>query len=304
MEQNFEAMLPRRRFFVGGHSLCLALVVAIGCGGSTRESVGTGSGGTSGQDGGAGVSGAAGDGAGGAGAGGAGGTGAVGAGGSAGMPALCKLPADSGNCLAYNPSFFHNPATGVCEPFVYGNCGGNENRFGTREECQAACRGGAPDMDACSRTSECMALEIGCCGSCEQGDDHAFVAINRRYHEAFSQTRACTGITCGPCPEPDELTTTSQYFGSICLEGACTIVDIRKTAATECVTGSDCELRDGAACCNGCDGRGLVSVRPQAFFELVCADFDQGCPPCVPNIPPEFVQQCIGGRCTVQRLTR
>jgi hypothetical protein len=220
------------------------------------------------------------------------------------MPGRCALPAESGNCNAYFPSFFHNPATGVCEPFVYGGCGGNDNRFESREACQAACRGGANDMDACASTGDCMALEVGCCGSCEQGNNHSFVAINRRHNAAFLQTRSCPGIACGACPVVDEVETTSQYFGAICREGACTVVDIRETAATQCMRDEDCELRDGVACCNGCDGRGLVSVRPQAFLELLCADApEQGCPPCAPVIPPEFTSLCSAGRCVVSRRT-
>ena len=65
-----------------------------------------------------------------------------------GLPARCTLPSETGTCDAYFPMYFHNPLTGVCEPFVYGGCGGNDNRFETREACQAACRGGTPDMDA------------------------------------------------------------------------------------------------------------------------------------------------------------
>jgi hypothetical protein len=37
------------------------------------------------------------------------------------------------------PRFYFNAATGACEQFVYGGCGGNDNRFETMEACQAAC---------------------------------------------------------------------------------------------------------------------------------------------------------------------
>ena len=119
-------MLALRRLISIGIGLTFALVAAVSCGGSTKD--GKGGGGSSGQDGGAGAS---------------------GSGGAAGMPARCSLPSETGNCDAYFPAYFHNPVTGVCEPFVYGGCGGNDNRFETREACQAACRGGTPDMDAC-----------------------------------------------------------------------------------------------------------------------------------------------------------
>ncbi len=32
--------------------------------------------------------------------------------------------------------FFFNAKTGNCEQFQYGGCGGNDNRFGSIEECQ------------------------------------------------------------------------------------------------------------------------------------------------------------------------
>lgn len=52
----------------------------------------------------------------------------------------CTLPAQSGLCLGYFPSFFFNARTGACEEFIYGGCGGNENRFDTKKECESKCR--------------------------------------------------------------------------------------------------------------------------------------------------------------------
>src|SRR4051812_35523582 len=90
------------------------LVAAVSCGGTTTPSPGLdASGGGPANDGGA----------------GAGGAGGAADAGSTDVDAICKLPRESGNCDAYIPSYWHNPATGVCEPFVYGGCGGNANRF-------------------------------------------------------------------------------------------------------------------------------------------------------------------------------
>lgn len=51
----------------------------------------------------------------------------------------CQLPKEPGLCLAYFPSYYYNSVLGRCEEFVYGGCGGNENRFDTMESCQLAC---------------------------------------------------------------------------------------------------------------------------------------------------------------------
>lgn len=42
-------------------------------------------------------------------------------------------------CMALFYKYFHNPKTGKCEEFTYGGCGGNENRFDTKEECEDYC---------------------------------------------------------------------------------------------------------------------------------------------------------------------
>ena len=51
----------------------------------------------------------------------------------------CKLPIQRGMCLAYIPQWAMNAETGKCVPFIYGGCGGNANRFETREKCEMAC---------------------------------------------------------------------------------------------------------------------------------------------------------------------
>jgi hypothetical protein len=55
-------------------------------------------------------------------------------------PCTCTLPADDGPCDGACPRWFHNFATGECEPFVWGCCGGNANNFATKEDCEADCR--------------------------------------------------------------------------------------------------------------------------------------------------------------------
>ena len=57
-------------------------------------------------------------------------------------PDPCSLPLDEGSCTAYTLRWYHRAAAGGtegCHPFVYGGCGGNANRFGTREACEHRC---------------------------------------------------------------------------------------------------------------------------------------------------------------------
>jgi hypothetical protein len=59
-------------------------------------------------------------------------------------------------------------------------------------------------------------------------------------------------------------------------------------------------LRDGAECCEHCDGHGIVALnRGARLQDLVCASPPPGCPPCVPMFPANVTPMCTGNRCTV-----
>ena len=51
----------------------------------------------------------------------------------------CSQPIDIGPCDNVFPSWFYNSTSGECERFNYGGCGGNDNRFETKLECQGGC---------------------------------------------------------------------------------------------------------------------------------------------------------------------
>ena len=53
----------------------------------------------------------------------------------------CNQEPDPGPCGAFLPSWFFNSTSGQCQDFVYGGCGGNDNRFCTEEECHYICKG-------------------------------------------------------------------------------------------------------------------------------------------------------------------
>ena len=273
--------------------------VMVSCGGESFEGDEDGGSGGSGNSGNAagnpsrgGSTGKGGASSGGTDAGGTAGTG------SGGAPSgICSLPAESGNCNAYIPSFFHNPDTGVCEPFVYGGCGGNDNRFDSVEACQAACSGGTPDLDSCQSPQECVLVSPHCCGACD-GTVQDYVAVSAAGLEAFQAAHLCPDIACEPCPPNDPTIANYPYITATCRNGQCVPIDIREEGVTDCETSEDCFMRAGADCCEACDGTTVASVSDGALLnELVCGDEPAYCPPCAPVYPPELAVVCDDGRC-------
>lgn len=266
----------------------LAITLLVGCGGSAvRDGQGTGATGNLG--------------------------GAASVGGTGGSPNVagtagslsndaCSSPQVSGPCDAYEPSFWHDPKTGLCEPFVYGGCGGNANRFASREACLAACPGGGTNWGACKQDSDCALTTLGCCGPCEPIANNQLLAVNARYVADIAQQSCMAGNTCGACPSSTEYDATAKYFKPVCASGQCTALDIRQTAAlTACESDADCALRDGTSCCSECDGSGFVAVNRQADF---CGGAPTPCGHCI-SLPPEGLNAaCIGGTCALALPTR
>lgn len=257
-------------------SAAVALVVA--CGG-TAQVDGTGGGGA------------------GSGAAGASSAGAAGAAGS-GAGSMCEQVKQPGSCDAFVPSFWHNPKTGLCEPFVYGGCGGNGNRFATRDDCLAACPGGGKAWGACQKDSECTLTTTGCCQGCEPLANQDYLALNAAFLEDEFATRPCTPLpACAPCPPSSELTATGKYYKPVCRSGQCTAVDLRESPVSECQANDDCRLRAGVACCERCQG-GFVAVNSGAEF---CPEGPEPCPKCAAFPPQGIVSQCTAGRCVVAK---
>ncbi|XP_034434681.1 collagen alpha-1(VII) chain [Hippoglossus hippoglossus] len=51
----------------------------------------------------------------------------------------CLEPMSEGTCSEYVLLWYFHRRSGECRPFVHGGCGGNRNRFSTRQECQSWC---------------------------------------------------------------------------------------------------------------------------------------------------------------------
>ena len=217
-------------------------------------------------------------------------TSVAGASASAGAEA-CSAAQASGECEAYFPSFWHNPATGLCEPFVYGGCGGNANRYPSREACQQACANIQDDWDACVDDGDCTFAYQMCCGPCNPTVEEV-IAINTSHQSLWGTCSVPT--SCGPCRPVPETELGRKYFKPKCQNAHCTLIDIRETALTACETTSDCTLRDGAFCCPECDGADWVAVNQTADL---CPDVKPACGFCISPPSQDWAAVCLDGRC-------
>jgi hypothetical protein len=220
----------------------------------------------------------------------------------------------SGQCDAYIPSWYNDPSTGICRPFVYGGCGGNANRYPSLEACQKACPGGSPNYDSCKLPSDCLVTGTGCCGICDSPNisAHDLIAYNKQYAGLLqcglaldvaaggaTSAGAAAPIACAPCPAPQGQGTL-QYFVPDCVAGQCVVTDLRTSAVTACKTSDECKLRHGTACCEGCGTTDLVAVRNDGSFEkLVCSGAPTPCLACLPGATDAVPFCGADGHCAI-----
>lgn len=286
-----------------------AIALASACGGQSFSDGGSGGDAGNGQGGTAshgGTSGTAGKGHAGTGTAGTSVGGTAGAGSEA-----CDAPPEPGSCDAYGPSWYHDAASGICRPFVYGGCGGNKNRYPTLEACNQACPGGAPNYDACNTPSDCMVTGTGCCGICDSGNitAHDLIAYNKQYADVLQcgvalklpppSGSSTAPVACAPCVPPSGQGSL-MYFLPDCVAGQCVVQDIRTSPVTACKSSDECQLRHGTGCCQSCSSADLVAVRNDGSFdELACSGGLPPCPRCVPP-PTDALANCSpSGHCEV-----
>uniref|UniRef100_A0A224Y2M0 Pancreatic trypsin inhibitor n=1 Tax=Rhipicephalus zambeziensis TaxID=60191 RepID=A0A224Y2M0_9ACAR len=54
-------------------------------------------------------------------------------------PVVCSLPPRKGNCKASITKFYYDSKKAECLEFKYGGCGGNQNKFDSKEACERKC---------------------------------------------------------------------------------------------------------------------------------------------------------------------
>ncbi|KPM10538.1 papilin-like protein 2 [Sarcoptes scabiei] len=63
------------------------------------------------------------------------------------LPERCSQSKDAGPCKGYFQNYYYSPNDNQCQLFIYGGCGGNQNRFDRLEECEQTCRQNSTDQD-------------------------------------------------------------------------------------------------------------------------------------------------------------
>jgi len=190
----------------------------------------------------------------------------------------------------------YNTDTGRCERFLWGGCGGNDNRFESLEACLNVCD--PEGRTSCEDTSDCV-IDHGCCGFCGIDSTDALVAVHRKYG-SFTAPE-CALVDCEFCRIPDEL----AHYGARCRQGTCEVYDVRESDLSACESHDDCRLRAGLNCCEACGETSWVAVSTdhELVEKALCGDGLVACPACLPREPEGLEARCgTDGHCFVSAL--
>jgi len=118
----------------------------------------------------------------------------------------CASPADSGDvgrCRGNFKRWAFNEATGDCEPFAYGGCGGNGNRFMCKEMCERHCVEERVEKEAREGLGLGLGLQSGtdignCCRVIKvRSALSGLKGVKSKYRERFQQYRWSAGAVEG-----------------------------------------------------------------------------------------------------------
>ncbi len=224
--------------------------------------------------------------------------------GSAHQESDCYLNKDPGSCEAAITAYAFNSALGLCEPFVYGGCQGNTNRFATAKECYAVCAGhGSHDYASCGSSADCMLLGASyCCPNCASTSASDWVAVNSPSAADWYQS-VCGGTPgCSPC-----LAASADPFWASCEAGHCAVGNPKDSPLYACTQNSDCVLRNDLNCCESCTSSDppIAVNASRAAFPNLCypyAAIPSACDNCG-STHYGYMASCINSRCTLVQLT-
>ncbi|XP_077520938.1 boophilin-H2-like isoform X1 [Amblyomma americanum] len=111
----------------------------------------------------------------------------------------CTQLPDSGPCKAMMPMWWFNARTGKCELFNYGGCGGNENRYESKRQCEMTCSASKPSFWPERHWGVPSGLFASVADVCRRPaySGICMASIPRFYYDA--QTKQCRQFIYGGC---------------------------------------------------------------------------------------------------------
>ncbi|XP_054726012.1 papilin isoform X2 [Anastrepha obliqua] len=137
---------------------------------------------------------------------------------------VCDLPVERGDCENSTAAWFYDVETMACTAFSYSGCGGNGNRFESKEQCDRQC-GEFKGVDVCNEPVET--------GPCRQWQTRFY------YNKA---ARTCDPFTYGGCEG-----TANRFSERAECESVCILGQEPKTRAPKDI----CKLPVQSGSCNG-----------------------------------------------------
>ncbi|XP_023226834.1 uncharacterized protein LOC111627489 [Centruroides sculpturatus] len=137
----------------------------------------------------------------------------------------CIQPIERGTCHKSYKRYFFNPIRNRCEHFTYTGCGGNDNNYKSKEECEKACQNPVPvcdqpkDSGNCKNfvhrwyynkyTHNCESFQYGGCG----GNNNNFET------KELCEARCPDSVLCPWGQVTDHMKVCSRYKS--CVETSC-----------------------------------------------------------------------------------
>eukprot|EP00662_Eupelagonemidae_sp_cell21_P019674 gene19674-47849_t len=197
------------------------------------------------------------------------------------------------------PRWWFNAATGACEPFTYGGCGGNGNNFETPEQCESSCSPppvvGMP-VHPCPSPVACPAVLPACspgCSNCKvttvtERSCTQCAVLKAECHDVFG----LPGSTIAPCPP-------SMMNPAACSCGTETTTDAHGCTLTVCKAPIAC-VASVPACRPGCSDCKVTTVTEGSCSQ--CAVYKAECQDAPVGLPAGLPGPCAVGPCAAGEL--
>ena len=156
---------------------------------------------------------------------------------------------------------------------------------------------------SCQKADDCVLVpERNCCRPCDPLEFSGLAAVNVKHKDDFLSHEGCADAKCPACPDLGlDLPLSSANFFVLCEKNRCVAADLRFSKYTKCAANSDCKLRWGLRCCDGCSDNELVTFNPKSsLLSDICPAKKPLCPPPSPECLAHrhsYEAECSAGNC-------